>query len=72
MIDLPITIAVQNSDGDWLTMECPWDSAGDELADAFRTAMFWLTFSPQTIDEAIPDPSREWGYFDEDENETTE
>ena len=65
--DRPITIAVQNQDGDWLTMECPWDVDREQIADAFRTAMFWLTFSPKTIDDSIPDPSREWGYLDTDE-----
>jgi hypothetical protein len=58
----PIIIAVSNNDGDWLTVEVPPDVLADDLAHAFRTVAFWLTFNP---DDVIPDPLREWGYADE-------
>ena len=41
--------------------------AGDleKLADAFRSIAFWLTYQARTIDEYLPDPTREWSYDDE-------
>jgi len=62
-----IALTVTNQDGDTLHMTLGWDSDLADLATAFRTLAFWLTFSPTTIDEYLPDPTREWSYEDERE-----
>ena len=48
-----VTVTVTNSDGDKFSLEVPWDASMEDMAHAFRTLMFWLTWSPATIDEII-------------------
>jgi len=60
-----LTIAVTNADGDRMMQTLAWDANLDDLADAFRTVAFWLTYQPKIIDEYLPDPTREWRYNDE-------
>ena len=60
-----IVIRVKNQDGDTLMLKLPWDADMGGMADAFRTIAYWLTFAPSTIDEFVPDTSREWAYMDE-------
>jgi hypothetical protein len=62
-----LILRVQNQDGDSLVLTLAPDTDISGLADAFRTIAFWLTFSPTTIDENIPDGLREWSYDDERE-----
>lgn len=60
-----IILTAKNQDGDSLALTLSPDTEISSLTDAFRTIAFWLTFSPATIDENIPDGLREWGYDDE-------
>ena len=60
----PIIIAASNADGDWISLELPWDATGYDLAHAYRTVAFWLTYEP---DDVVPDGCREWKYVDEEE-----
>ena len=60
-----LILSAQNQDGDSLVMTLAPDTDISGLVDAFRTIAFWLTFSPTTIDENIPDGLREWSYDDE-------
>jgi len=62
-----LIIKVQNQDGDSLVLTLSPDTEISGLVDAFRTIAFWLTFSPTTIDENIPDGLRVWSYDDEKE-----
>jgi len=62
-----IILRVQNQDGDSLVLTLAPDTEISGLTDAFRTIAFWLTFSPTTIDENIPDGLRVWSYDDEKE-----
>lgn len=48
-----IVIVVKNTDGDSLEIVTSPDSDADAWAHLFRTIMFWLTFSPETIDDFI-------------------
>jgi len=48
-----ITIKVTNQDGDTIELVTPYDSGANDWAQLFRTIMFWLTFSPSTIDDYI-------------------
>lgn len=65
-----LTITVTNADGDRMTQTLAWDANLDDLTHAFRTVAFWLTYQPKIIDEYLPDPTREWRYDDEpDEQE---
>ena len=60
-----LILRAQNQDGDSLALSLAPDTDMSGLVDAFRTIAFWLTFSPTTIDENIPDGLREWSYDDE-------
>lgn len=60
-----IILTATNQDGDSLTLTLGWDTDLSGLVNAFRAIAFWLTYQPQTIDEYLPDPSREWSYADE-------
>lgn len=60
-----LTITVTNLEGDTMTQNLAWDSDLDALTHAFRAVAFWLTYPPATIDEYLPDPTREWAYHDE-------
>jgi hypothetical protein len=60
-----LILRAQNQDGDSLVMTLAPDTDISGLVDAFRSIAFWLTFSPQTIDEHLPDPGRDWSYDDE-------
>ena len=62
-----IVLKAQNQDGDGLVLTLAPDSDLEKLADAFRSIAFWLTYQARTIDEYLPDPTREWGYTDEPE-----
>ena len=62
----PIVISVSNTDGDWLTVEVPWDADVKDLNTAFRTVLFWLGHA--CVDDLVPDPWREWAYLDEIED----
>ena len=62
-----IILTATNQDGDSLTLTLGWDTDLSGLVDAFRAIAFWLTYQVQTIDEYLPDPTREWGYTDEPE-----
>jgi len=67
-----IIIRVKNQDGDTLMLKLPWDADMEGMADAFRTIAYWLTFAPSTIDEFVPDTTREWAYVDESVDEPDE
>jgi len=60
-----ITITVTNADGKEMTQALAWDAGLDDLAHAFRAIAFWLQYLPGTIDEYLPDPTRNWAYDDE-------
>ena len=60
-----LIIKVTNQDGDSLVMTLAPDTDISGLVDAFRSIAFWLTYSPGTIDEHLPDPGRDWTYTDE-------
>jgi hypothetical protein len=62
-----LILRVQNQDGDRLVLVLAPDTDISGLADAFRTIAFWLTYSPATIEEHLPDPLRDWSYADERE-----
>jgi hypothetical protein len=62
-----IILTVKNQDGDGLTLTLAGDSDLGDLVDAFRTVAFWLTYLAGTIDEYLPDGTREWSYDDERE-----
>lgn len=59
-----LTITVTNADGKEMTQALAWDAGLDDLAHAFRAVAFWLEYAPKTIDEYLPDPTREWRYDD--------
>jgi len=48
-----IVVNVKGPDGDTAEFVVPYDYDAEEWAQLFRTIMFWLTFSPATIDEYI-------------------
>ena len=48
-----IVIKVRGRDGDTLEVTTSYDSDAEDWAQLFRTIMFWLTFSPATIDDYI-------------------
>jgi len=60
-----LILKVQNQDRDSLVMTLAPDTDISGLVDAFRSIAFWLTYSPGTIDEHLPDPGRDWSYDDE-------
>jgi len=64
-----LILRAQNQDGDSLMMTLAPDTDISGLVDAFRSIAFWLTFSPTTIDEHLPDPGRGWAYADEVESD---
>jgi hypothetical protein len=62
-----LILKAQNQDGDSLVLTLAPDTDISGLVDAFRSIAFWLTFCPETIDEYLPDGTREWSYDDERE-----
>ena len=60
-----ITITVTNADGKEMTQALAWDADLGDLTHAFRAVAFWLQYEPKTIDEYLPDPTRNWAYDDE-------
>jgi hypothetical protein len=62
-----IVLTAKNQDGDSMVLTLNWDADLGDLVDAFRSIAFWLTFCPETIDEYLPDGTREWSYDDERE-----
>lgn len=64
-----LTITVTNADGKEMTQALAWDAGLDALAHAFRAVAFWLQYSSATIDEYLPDPTRNWAYDDEEKGD---
>lgn len=67
MNDKKICLTVTNPDGDSLTQTLPWDANLSDFVTACRIVALWLTYSPATIDDYLPDSDREWSYDDERE-----
>jgi len=55
----PIRIVITNNEGE-LQMTLPWDANLEDWTHAFKTILFWSTFSPENIDEVFYDEEKEF------------
>lgn len=57
-----IKITVRDTEQNEATFIVPPDAEITDFVHLLRTVLYWLTFDPETIDEFLPDPEREWSY----------
>lgn len=64
------TIITFESNGNKMTFEMPWDATIDEVCHAFYTGCIGMTFTPNTVAQAMKEFAEEWNFEkDEPENE---